>query len=839
MNRWKKVLLIITGVLLILIGIAWAGAYLYEDEVKNLIITNINKNLNTPVKVKDMQFSFIRKFPYATLEFTDIVIDGPGYKELNKSLFKAHKLNLNFSLWDVFGKGITLKKIEVSDGSAFIHVSKTGEENYNIWKSNNENKKTDFDLAIREIQLRDVHINYVNKASSQDYSAQISGGTLGGEFGNDEYDLHAKTTMNMEHFIADGVNYIQEREIASSFSLHVNLVSNIYTINNAQVSIDDLKLNTTGNIIHLNEGNKIALTIQSEGAGLKELIQMFPDHSTKELNKYEFKGKINFTATINGLSSKMKTPMVKIDFSSGSTSVKPVNSDFVLDKMQFKGFYTNRFSAAYPVSYLSLSQFSSYLDKQPVSGNISFTDLSNPMVNGNLAGNIDLATLSAFYRPDTIANMAGKAKINLKFEGQSGNTAGYTSSGTVDLQNVSFTLKQKAAVFEEFNGKFIFNGNRFNIENLNGRAAGSDIKVNGSIDNFFSFIFQKNQILQGRAQLVSRNLDLNELLEDKKKTTSNDTAYFLDINEHFNVLLEVNVGVITFRKFQAWNLKGNISVNDKVLSTDNLSFKTMSGNMSITGAINARQPNNVLISCNAKAGKIDIRELFYETGNFGQAVIKDNNISGLLTANIDFTGVWTKSLHCDLDKIKVRSDFTIEKGELIKFEPIMALSRYLKGADLQLIKFSEIKNNITIDRQKIYIPSMDIKSSALELTASGTHTFDNIVDYRLQLLLSQVTGKKVKAMNTEFGTIEDDGYGRTKIFLTMKGPMADPKIKYDTKGTEEKIVNDIKQENKNIKQILNKEFGWFKKDSAAVKTNTQKNKKEELQIERGESDDEK
>ena len=63
---------------------------------------------------------------------------------------------------------------------------------------------------------------------------------------------------------------------------------------------------------------------------------------------------------------------------------------------------------------------------------------------------------------------------------------------------------------------------------------------------------------------------------------------------------------------------------------------------------------------------------------------------------------------------------------------------------------------------------MEIKSSAMELVASGTHSFNNDIDYRLQLLLSQVTGKKVKEMNTEFGRIEDDGLGRTKIFLTMK-----------------------------------------------------------------------
>ena len=189
-----------------------------------------------------------------------------------------------------------------------------------------------------------------------------------------------------------------------------------------------------------------------------------------------------------------------------------------------------------------------------------------------------------------------------------------------------------------------------------------------------------------------------------------------------------------------------------------------------------------------------------------------------------------------MDKITAKSSFTIEQGELIKFQPMFALSRYLKGADLQNIKFSTLKNTIEIKQQKIYIPTMEIKSSALELTASGTHSFDNIVDYKLELLLSQITGRKVKEMNTEFGTIADDGLGRSKIFLTMKGPMADPKIKFDSEAVEEKIVDDIKKENKNLKGVLNKEFGWFKKDTALVKNPPQKKKKEELQLERGDND---
>jgi hypothetical protein len=62
-------------------------------------------------------------------------------------------------------------------------------------------------------------------------------------------------------------------------------------------------------------------------------------------------------------------------------------------------------------------------------------------------------------------------------------------------------------------------------------------------------------------------------------------------------------------------------------------------------------------------------------------------------------------------------------------------------------------------------------------------------------------------MNTEFGTVEDDGLGRPRIYLSMKGPASDPKFTWDRKGTEQKISDEIRKERNTIRDLLKKEFG--------------------------------
>ena len=147
--------------------------------------------------------------------------------------------------------------------------------------------------------------------------------------------------------------------------------------------------------------------------------------------------------------------------------------------------------------------------------------------------------------------------------------------------------------------------------------------------------------------------------------------------------------------------------------------------------------------------------------NFDQSTMTDKHVKGKISADVKFKSAWTTDLTINPASAVSTCDITIENGELNNFSPLLALSKYLKLADLKHIRFATLKNQVTISNRKIFIPAMDISSSALNLHISGVHDFDNQVDYQLQLLLSDILGKKVKEQNTEFGQVEDDGLGRT------------------------------------------------------------------------------
>jgi hypothetical protein len=133
--------------------------------------------------------------------------------------------------------------------------------------------------------------------------------------------------------------------------------------------------------------------------------------------------------------------------------------------------------------------------------------------------------------------------------------------------------------------------------------------------------------------------------------------------------------------------------------------------------------------------------------------------------------------------------------------------------DLKRIKFSTLQSNIEINNRTITIPKTAIKNSALNLDLSGTHTFDNEIDYHIQLLISELLAKKRQKKDDEFGPVEKDSNKRS-AFISMTGTVDNPIIKYDRMGLKQKIKEDLKQEKQTIKTLLKTEFGLFKKDSS-------------------------
>jgi hypothetical protein len=210
---------------------------------------------------------------------------------------------------------------------------------------------------------------------------------------------------------------------------------------------------------------------------------------------------------------------------------------------------------------------------------------------------------------------------------------------------------------------------------------------------------------------------------------------------------------------------------------------------------------------------MDIKKLFYSFNNFGQDQITDEHLSGTISGNSMFSATFDSAFSIRKESILSENSISIQDGELNSFSPILALSRFIEVEELQNIQFETLENNILIKEGQVIIPSMEIHTNALNMSASGIHEFNNHYDYRLKLKLSELLYSKARgARNSEFIIAEDESDTRV-LFLKVINDGSGAQVEMDREKTVEKIRNDLNQEKTELKKILNEELGLFKHDS--------------------------
>jgi len=212
------------------------------------------------------------------------------------------------------------------------------------------------------------------------------------------------------------------------------------------------------------------------------------------------------------------------------------------------------------------------------------------------------------------------------------------------------------------------------------------------------------------------------------------------------------------------------------------------------------------IGCN----DVDVEQFFAKLNNFSQETLKDHHIRGALTALIKMNAYWDGQGNFLNDQLFVVADITLKDGELIGLSMLESFSTYIKIRDLRHIKFAELKNQFKIQNRVFIMPAMFIQSNALNLLIGGTHDFDQNIDYKMKINVSQVIAQRFKKHNPELRPIKAKKQGLFNLYGRLYGNL-DVEDGYEFKKGKKNVKpfleNDLSQQialNNTLKQEFRK-----------------------------------
>ena len=830
-----KTLAWLIGTVVVAGVITVALVFIYEDEVKSIIIGELNKNLKSEVKVdpKNIDLTFIKSFPKCALDFKDVLILEATEKKNRDTLIFAENILLMFNLKDLWNKNYTINKINVNGARCNLMVSKNGKPNYIFWKKG-DGKSDNLHFALKDISLTKINVKYKNAGQKIKLSLFFKEAVFAGDFGNDEYDLQTTGKAHLEYLQINKSNLVSKKNIKYDLDLDIN--KSLCKINKAELALNEMYFLVEGNYNYKDSLEAADISFNGKNMDIASVLSLLPDKYASRMTDYKSEGEFFGKGSIN-YNAGQKTK-ISAEFGINNATVTYKQQNMQLKHVNLQG----KLKVNEKDNYLNLQNISAELGSNTLSGFCLITDLSDPYLNLNAAINAKLEDVNNFWPIDTLQYVSGSVQLTASIKGNmnelrhSAFSPNINASGSATLKDIKTKFKGKENEINISEGSFTLDNRSVAVNNFKLLIGNSDIELNGQLPGFLNYLFDPQQPLVINAGLKSNKLILENILYGG----TNSGSEKINIPANLNFDLNASIANFSFSKFEAQSVSGNIAIHNQKIVAENVSLNAMDGKAQVNAFADA-SGETILIKAASDLQNINITKLFYQLNNFGQTTLSDKHLKGFATANINFTGNWSKELICDLQSVTSNGNLTIEQGRLVDFKPLESLSKYVEVTELKDIKFSHLESSFDIKNQIITIPKTSIKNSALNIELWGKHTFKNEIDYHVKLLLSELLASKKRAnkqLDEELEFVEHDPENRRSVYLLMTGTVENPIIKYDRKGLRQKIGEDIKAEKQTLKQILKEEFGLFKKDSTLIKTETKKGE-QKFKIETGSEKDKK
>lgn len=852
MRTFRNALLILLAVLAIGFTALVVLARIYEDEVKQGLIGALNEQLNAPVAVSGMDLTLIARFPMASMQLHDVLIhevrsDG---QQADTLLF-AKELYLEFSLWGLFQGNYTLERIHSEQARLYPGTDTKGAYNYVIWKTDSTSAAAD--IALEQVSVKHLELRFRDARSGLEIRGHSDKMALKGLFKATHNDLTLNGDLHLIHWLKGTETILADTRADLKLAMTFGGDDGVFSITSGEVVSNGVPLALTLDLRPGPKGDVLDMRANGMGLDLGKTLGLLPKSMLPQLDAYAIKGTLDLAIRYQGPVDGAG-PSLTLGAKVNKGDLKERRSGAVFSDVG--GELAMDLSPAGVPKMLHINDFSARSGSGSIRGNWRSDGLTNALVKADLQADLELADLLRFAGIDTLEQVEGSLSLDAHIEGRVRDVADLRAAdlrplrmaGNATLKGATLKMKGIRHRVEALDARFELEGNNATVHDLKATLQGAHISLQGKLLNLMPYLLFDEQGLTIQATGSADRIDLAALLQDADSDPKNDADYALSLPANIALDLKARVEELVFREFSATAITGNVKLQDRVLRLAPVTFNTAGGGVLASIALDNRGSGPFPLGVDATVQDIDITELFREFGDFGQDFIGHKHLSGRAQAKITLRVPLSPALDLNMDRLTCTLDIAVDKGALKGHKPLIAVADYLKGNKmvapfvnipelrkrLSDIRFERIENRLDIHDGAVHIPTMEVRSSALDLELNGTHWFDDRIDHHLNFRLSDLF-RIGRPVNDEFGPIADDGTGM-RVFLHMFGTASNPQFGNDGAMAAARRRQQFQREKQELRSVLREGFGIGKGKDPAPSTTPIESTKPTIQVQWGDED---
>lgn len=766
MKKLFRLFLYTVGLIALLVAGLLAAAYWNRDALLSKLTAELNKEINGNVSVEKIDFTFLHRFPNFSVTLRGVKITDREPTRYQKDIFNAEKIFLDLDPLPLLKREVVISSLYIQDADVFIFKDRNGDMNTKVFEKpradstdTTADKRKAVTLDLLDIDFQNMSVKYVDSTKNKLLSFQFRNTSQTFSEADSGYIINIKGEMHFDslYFNPKSGSYLAEKDIDVDLQIKLNNLAHTLNVLESTVRYKKNKIQLTGDFELKKEG-KYNLRFLAVNVNPNETKELLNAKLIKSLGKFKIDDAATITVNLKGRSLPRLVPYADVAFETQQAKFRYGSLDF--SSLALKGSFTNHVDSLKARdnknSKVTILSFKGMMEKFPVDGSVTFTELQDPIMNLHFTSKLSFKQVNehldnrrfVLSKGNFITTVSYKGKVSeyldptrTKYEG--------ILNGSLQIREAALVYKPKKISLDEINLKSTFNEKAFTVQNLNLNVNGSAVAIKGNMQNFIPFFIQPKNKGYVNLTVSSPNFDLTSLALKRdpdiksKKQSKKDRKKMTDLLDRIYDKLEfevdVAVGQLRFRKFTATNFAGSVKLDNNLLQANPISMDVAGGKMNLNFSLrNLFDPISPM-TIGARLQRANIKELFLNFNNFNQKTIHADNLSGKISADVKFKANVDENYAVLAPSMQGTLDCIITDGGLKDFEPMENMSNFLfKKRDFSDIQFAELNSNFSITGTDMDISRMEIQSSVFTLFLEGRYSFTDSTSLSVQLPLSNL-----------------------------------------------------------------------------------------------------
>ncbi|HHS95596.1 MAG TPA: hypothetical protein ENJ45_03325, partial [Phaeodactylibacter sp.] len=721
---FKKLLKGLVILMAVLVLAAVIIAAFFEKQVSDRLLSEINKQLKTELRVTSFDLSLLASFPDASAILHGVYLDDA----LEGVLVEAEKVSFNFGLFSLFGSSIKVHGIEIEDGALFIRKDGKGRANYAIVKNTGTSKGSSaLAISLEEARFRNVELIYVNEQLKQEVKVNLRDAVLSGEFSAERFALDCFAELKSEFVEINDQRSFVDKDIVCDATIDVDLGKGRYLLQDVDMGVESNMFKLTGMILSRKKRTDFDVRLTSEECSLATMFELLPEAQQEYFSDFRSSGTFLFDAIVKGTWSSKEMPAIKATMSLSEGTISSDKLGHRLKDVSFDARFHNGKSHNARTSVFEIKNFKGYFNRELFTSKLKVHNLNKPVIDLQVDGVLPLSAIYGLWDDPRITDGDGEIEINdFHLKGKYSDMINparisrVKSSGSIEFDDAALTINKEELTIDR--GAIQILDNSLQLKKVKIEGAGSELYLSGKLLNLLPVLLSdslnsQSAELKFQTMLNAPKLNLNRIEKilapppDERMVRRGDidvdsvniaqNQQRERITKFLKGSFQAKIDEIVYRKIKASDFSGKLQFDNNEMNIKGR-IKGMDGAFNIDGTMVFEE--KPFLKAKIDCEDVDLRQFFDQCENFGMEVLQAKNVKGTLNSQLAVSAFWSKEGDFLDKELAVIGDIRIAKGELIRLEMLYDFADYIKLRDLKHIKFTTLHNYFEIKKGKLYIP---------------------------------------------------------------------------------------------------------------------------------------